>query len=424
MLPFPPGMLNWLKWSNLISIYSILYDRIFFCSSVTRPFRLSSMETYLERTVNPLLEEMVAFLLKRRPDDPVPLLIDFLKAKEESKASASISQIITAIKRSSPILSEDEDEALASPSSTALFSPSHSPSNIAKYYERGARISVSATPTDDILRKYANSETHESKSDSELAHIVNLLSQSTLACGRTEDELKSIAQEFQKIVFDTKGSSVDFHGSIILVESGEIEKICKSDNCAPTIVGKGQVIGAVLAMLPCECEITKLTTISPMTICWKLNAEFFDYIVRTSAINKREKHMHFLASVPILSSMDSDELLKICDALKQETFTSGQFIVHQSEPGNKFYIVESGLCKATKSYVPGQVPTEVMKYGPGDYFGELSLLHDEPRDANVVALVDTSVISLDRKSFKRLLGPIENILRRNTSIYDDPASLL
>jgi len=58
-----------------------------------------------------------------------------------------------------------------------------------------------------------------------------------------------------------------------------------------------------------------------------------------------------------------------------------------------------------------------MTYGPGDYFGELALLRGEPRAANVIAQADCKVIQLERKSFKRLLGPLDKILQRNMSNY-------
>ena len=59
----------------------------------------------------------------------------------------------------------------------------------------------------------------------------------------------------------------------------------------------------------------------------------------------------------------------------------------------------------------------VMKYKPGDYFGELALLRDEPRAANVFAKGECKCICLDRKSFKRLLGPLNKILKRNMASY-------
>lgn len=45
----------------------------------------------------------------------------------------------------------------------------------------------------------------------------------------------------------------------------------------------------------------------------------------------------------------------------------------------------------------GQV---VMKYGVGDYFGELALLNDEPRAASVIATSNCKVVSIDGESFK------------------------
>ena len=42
----------------------------------------------------------------------------------------------------------------------------------------------------------------------------------------------------------------------------------------------------------------------------------------------------------------------------------------------------------------------VMKYGVGDYFGELALLNDEPRAASVLATSECKTVSIDRESFK------------------------
>ena len=66
---------------------------------------------------------------------------------------------------------------------------------------------------------------------------------------------------------------------------------------------------------------------------------------------------------------------------------------------------------------PGEEPAVVMHYKVGDYFGERALLKNEPRAANVVAKTECVVVSMNRHSFKRLLGPLEDILKRNMELY-------
>ena len=59
-----------------------------------------------------------------------------------------------------------------------------------------------------------------------------------------------------------------------------------------------------------------------------------------------------------------------------------------------------------------------MDYKQGDFFGERALLKSEPRAANVVATSDCIMVSMDRHSVKRLLGPLEELLKRNFEIYE------
>lgn len=73
-----------------------------------------------------------------------------------------------------------------------------------------------------------------------------------------------------------------------------------------------------------------------------------------------------------------------------------------------------GAAKATLNDDPSK---SVMSYKEGDYFGELALLRNEPRAANVIATEACKLICLDRKSFKRLLGPLDQILKRNMKNY-------
>lgn len=116
--------------------------------------------------------------------------------------------------------------------------------------------------------------------------------------------------------------------------------------------------------------------------------------------------------------MDAYERQKLADAFKEENFKDGEFIIKEGDQGDSFYFIAAGEALATKTIVQGEPPKEVMQYKVGDYFGERALLKNEPRAANVVAKGDTNVVVMDRHSFKRLMGPLEEMLKRNMDLYE------
>ena len=60
---------------------------------------------------------------------------------------------------------------------------------------------------------------------------------------------------------------------------------------------------------------------------------------------------------------------------------------------------------------------EVYAYQRGDYFGEIALLRNLPRQASVRTVSDCRLYYIDAEAFARILGPMETILRRNQERY-------
>jgi cAMP-dependent protein kinase regulator len=128
-----------------------------------------------------------------------------------------------------------------------------------------------------------------------------------------------------------------------------------------------------------------------------------------AAFARRRMYENFLAEVPLLQSLTTYERSKVADALETVKFSNGSTIIKEGEPGENFFILESGSAEVYKA---GN-STCLKAYSKGDYFGELALLNDAPRAASVVAKSDVKVAKLGKNGFARLLGSLEGIMRRN-----------
>jgi len=72
----------------------------------------------------------------------------------------------------------------------------------------------------------------------------------------------------------------------------------------------------------------------------------------------------------------------------------------------------TGQAYALKSFPGDLQPTRVFEYSPGQYFGELALLTNEPRAASIVTITSCKFLTLDRNSFDRLLGSKELFMQK------------
>jgi len=148
-----------------------------------------------------------------------------------------------------------------------------------------------------------------------------------------------------------------------------------------------------------------------------LDRTTFNNIVQEAATKKRKYYSSILSKVEILAEIDPYEKEQLCDTLKEEEFPPGEYIVNQGEQGNRFYIIAEGKLIAEKKEDPNSEWKKVYEYKEGDYFGEIALVKNTVRQASIKAVTKCRVVSIDRDAFKRLLGPMEDILQRNMDKY-------
>ena len=109
-----------------------------------------------------------------------------------------------------------------------------------------------------------------------------------------------------------------------------------------------------------------------------------------------------LHEVPLFSEMDEQEVAGIRAIMEEMKFKTGQVIIREGELGNLFYVITEGYAEIIIRDAGG-ADLVLHKAGPGDFFGELSMLTSEPRSARVRAMEDLTTLALERDDFFEFL---------------------
>lgn len=109
-----------------------------------------------------------------------------------------------------------------------------------------------------------------------------------------------------------------------------------------------------------------------------------------------------LHEVPLFSEMDEQEVAGIRAIMDELKFKAGQVIIREGELGNLFYVITEGRAEITIRDAGG-ADLVLHEAGPGDFFGELSMLTSEPRSARVRATEDLTTLALERDDFFEFL---------------------
>ncbi|WP_114395112.1 cation:proton antiporter [Oleisolibacter albus] len=104
-----------------------------------------------------------------------------------------------------------------------------------------------------------------------------------------------------------------------------------------------------------------------------------------------------VARVPLFADLDPERLKRIERLLTPRLYVPGEAIVRKGERGDAMFFISSG---AVAVRVPGL--SAPVRLGTGDFFGEMALVLDQPRNADVEAIAYCRVLVLDRRDFRRL----------------------
>jgi CRP/FNR family transcriptional regulator, cyclic AMP receptor protein len=117
-----------------------------------------------------------------------------------------------------------------------------------------------------------------------------------------------------------------------------------------------------------------------------------------------------LRVVHMFSACTDKELAQIARACDEVEVAPDTRLVEEGAVGKDFFLIVVGDAVVTRAGV------EVATVGPGQYFGELSLLDESPRNATVTARTPMTLITLGRREFSAVLdswpGVAHKLLRQ------------
>ena len=227
----------------------------------------------------------------------------------------------------------------------------------------------------------------------------------------TEAELTRIAENLHIERFaagDTIIRQGDRGDKFYIIESGNVTIWQKRDGGEEIFIlkaGPGQYFGetALVTDAPRNATVRAATPISLLS----LRKKDFDRLVRQyvnegGQVSRNVRYSWLLRGMPIFDELDSLQLDQLVEKLQIERFMADEVVVRTGDPGDKFYIVESGELIVAKEN-NGNLE-EISRRGPGEYVGEIALVQNRVRTATLIAAVDSTLLSLGAEEFQELVS--------------------
>jgi CRP-like cAMP-binding protein len=149
-----------------------------------------------------------------------------------------------------------------------------------------------------------------------------------------------------------------------------------------------------------------------------------------SGVQRTRETLESLRTIPLFADVGDEGLQSISDLLIERRMPKHHTIVEEGLPGDYMYVIREGQVKVTK--LSGDGREKILELlGPGDFFGEMSLLDNAERSASVKSLTETRILALARNDFLKELRRNPDLamaviqeLTRRVRTMDEQASAL
>ena len=248
------------------------------------------------------------------------------------------------------------------------------------------------------------------KSRDEAVFIAEALQKNFVFENLSKRDLKPLIGAFEKVkvpqddIIIKQGDEGDWFyiilkGSVSFIVDGNKVGQAKSGNSFGEL--------ALLYTCPRAATVQALEA----TTLFRVDQTTFRYILQSQTRKGVSDKVDLLYKIPFLRDLPDEDVAQLTAVMTPHKFTEGEYLMRKGDAADNFYIVQEGTLMATNIGL-GDAKYEDVIIKPGDYVGERALVTGDPRAADVVAKTDGLAFFIDKDTFERILGKLNDVIIR------------
>lgn len=233
----------------------------------------------------------------------------------------------------------------------------------------------------------------------------------------TEKELNTLVRATERMVVEPgeRLLSQDELGEyMFIVQTGELSLFCEVTKQTFGKILSGDMHGETDLLYGLPAANALVADVD--SVVWKLAQMNYRKVVAKHAIECDSDIKTALRRVKLFKELPEPTINKFADSLTRVHYKQGDTIIKKGSVGTIFYIIDQGKVRVHDIGIGDSKQVESY-LGPGDSFGERSLLTGAPRAANITAATeDVELLVMNRDTFQETIGQLEDLLDQSNRL--------